>query len=674
MGGCMGKQQTITVPSTPQQVARSAVDGTTAADSAAVAVEGPANNNRTSASTPTAAAAAAVQPKPLPEPPVILLPSDPDFHPSVNGRNGFRLEDIYERGEELGRGSFFYKSMHRRAPSSGDENGEDVDWKTVAIKKRALNLLDLRGGTEIRTYDDLEQRCQEIKALIRLQKESSPRKLNVLYLYEYFWTGLSLSIVTELLGQNLDDWRTGCKVFTERMAIDCCQTILKAIGFMHSKGVVNRGIMAQSIMFRINGDVQTLKLVDFGSAQVLEGSEAATECCGSLGYVAPEVYIGEPYRFEVDLFAFGVLLFRLLSGEQPFPLSNLKILKRHTLEVRYNVQSRDWENVSAAAKSLVRKLLINRQERLTAEKALAHPWFSEEGTSVLRADLWYTGLNNGPSQALVWAQVPKSDQDENRFWSDSSFEVLLSRGICSGRMLACDEDGADVPEMIFIEEETLDGSVTLPVYLCRLRTYTENDCKCICQKLATTIQNLHEAGFAHRNLHLDNVLVDTMGNVSLRGLKHAQPILEDQPLTGQFGYRYNYYAFTAPEVHDEFVHDKSVDLFSLGAIMYVLLTGIPPFRGQGEGLANGKSSGLVEFDVIVPSKLAQSLVKGLLQVDPTVRLTIEEVFRCEWMKADDGYLEMFDLGLALEGLKYWSEERPGLGSSGDFTLTRAHNS
>jgi len=86
------------------------------------------------------------------------------------------------------------------------------------------------------------------------------------------------------------------------------------------------------------------------------------------------------------MFAFGVTLFRLLSGERPFPSNNSQILKRHTIELRYNVSSGDWQNVSAAAKDLIRKLLINRQERLTAEQALTHRWFQEEGSSVLPAD------------------------------------------------------------------------------------------------------------------------------------------------------------------------------------------------------------------------------------------------------------------------------------------------
>jgi serine/threonine protein kinase len=66
----------------------------------------------------------------------------------------------------------------------------------------------------------------------------------------------------------------------------------------------------------------------------------------------------------------------LLSGKRPFPNANSQILRRHTLEYRYNITGPAWENVSDTAKDLVRKLLVNRVDRLTAKEAFEHPWFS----------------------------------------------------------------------------------------------------------------------------------------------------------------------------------------------------------------------------------------------------------------------------------------------------------
>lgn len=40
--------------------------------------------------------------------------------------------------------------------------------------------------------------------------------------------------------------------------------------------------------------------------------------------------------------------------------------------------------------------------------------------------------------------------------------------------------------------------------------YTEKDCRAICRQLARAIQILHKAGMAHRNLHVENVLIDPL--------------------------------------------------------------------------------------------------------------------------------------------------------------------
>lgn len=292
---------------------------------------------------------------------------------------------------QCGKGTFgdVFIAEHKEAKS----NGSKAAWQKVAIKKTAPTVLDRRGGVRIWTYAQVEDRCQEIKTLIRL-KEGQPKTSSVLYMYEYYWTynhsngqGV-LHLVSELLGQELDEWRHNQTNLMESSVKKISSVLLNALDFIGSRNVVHRDIKLQNILFRVNGDFRTLKIVDFGLAKVLDNNETANDFCGSLGYIAPEIYGQKQYRYEVDMFAFGVILFRLLSGMRPFSSTNAEKLRSDTVNLRYKIEGRNWEGISPEALKLVRKLLIGPEQRFTAAEASSHKWFSEHGVedSVLVAD------------------------------------------------------------------------------------------------------------------------------------------------------------------------------------------------------------------------------------------------------------------------------------------------
>lgn len=299
---------------------------------------------------------------------------------------------MYVDGIAVGKGTFgdVWKGTHKLAPARrAHERGEG--WYTVAIKKTAPTVLDRRGGKRIWTYDEVEHLCQEVKTLLRLQ-EGEPSTSCILYLYEYYWTYNQstgqgdLYLVTELLGQELDQWRQSQTSILESSVKQIASVLLNALDFLSSRQVAHRDLKLQNVLFRINGDFETLKIVDFGLAKVLEGKEKANDFCGSLGYIAPEIYMSKPYRYEVDMFAFGVMLFRLLSAQRPFSSPNPEKLRSDTINLRYKIEGKIWEGISPEALKLVRNLLIGPEQRYTAVQASNHRWFVAREDSVLYVD------------------------------------------------------------------------------------------------------------------------------------------------------------------------------------------------------------------------------------------------------------------------------------------------
>jgi len=126
-------------------------------------------------------------------------------------------------------------------------------------------------------------------------------------------------------------------------------------------------------------------------------------------------------------------------------------------------------------------------------------------------------------------------------------------------------------------------------------------------------------------------------------------------MTGHLNYVYSWYAFKAPELHSEFSHDKSVDLWSLGATLYMLLTGIAPFPGTGMEIIEMKHAGVISFDMVPVSPYAEHLVRKLLQPQPEMRYTIDDVLNDRWMIESDDFLAQFDLGLARNMFKDWKK-------------------
>ncbi|KXN73755.1 kinase-like protein, partial [Conidiobolus coronatus NRRL 28638] len=110
------------------------------------------------------------------------------------------------------------------------------------------------------------------------------------------------------------------KRITEREARRILLDLLSAISYLQEKHIVHRDLKPNNVLLGF-GDHVCVKICDFGLAVELSSNEKASrDCCGTEEYMAPEIARnkGEAYRYEVDIWSLGIILYKLVIGFVPY--------------------------------------------------------------------------------------------------------------------------------------------------------------------------------------------------------------------------------------------------------------------------------------------------------------------------------------------------------------------
>jgi serine/threonine protein kinase len=137
-------------------------------------------------------------------------------------------------------------------------------------------------------------------------------------------------------------------------------------------------------------------------------------------------------------------------------------------------------------------------------------------------------------------------------------------------------------------------------------------------ELALALGALHTSGVVFRDLKPENILLDDVGHIKLAdfGLS-KEGILDQAHGTRSFCGTPEY---LAPEILLRQGHGKAVDWWSLGALLYEMLTGLPPWYSRDRNkMFQSIRSAPLQFPSLVSAE-ARSLIGGLLTRDPRQRL------------------------------------------------------
>ncbi|GAV75499.1 efhand domain-containing protein/Pkinase domain-containing protein/PseudoU_synth_2 domain-containing protein/EF_hand_5 domain-containing protein [Cephalotus follicularis] len=167
-------------------------------------------------------------------------------------------------------------------------------------------------------------------------------------------------------------------------------------------------------------------------------------------------------------------------------------------------------------------------------------------------------------------------------------------------------------------------------------SYSEREAASVCRQIVNVVHVCHFMGVMHRDLKPENFLLASRDEDSpLKATDFGLSVFieEGKVYNDIVGSAY----YVAPEVLQR-KYGKAIDVWSAGVILYILLSGVPPFWGETEKAI---------FEEVLKGKLdlqsspwpsisasAKDLIKKMLNMDPKKRITAAEALEHPWIKVD----------------------------------------
>ena len=174
--------------------------------------------------------------------------------------------------------------------------------------------------------------------------------------------------------------------------------IMSAVAYCHEKGIVHRDLKLENILFASEDPDSPIKIIDFGFSVLLGkkptikneekekknsegnndpkkfGFKRLKSKVGTLYYISPEIIKGN-YDEKCDIWACGVILYILLTGNPPFSGNTDKEVYNLITQIKYDFDKEKWKNISKYARDLIKNMLTPAKNRYTAKQVLASKWF-----------------------------------------------------------------------------------------------------------------------------------------------------------------------------------------------------------------------------------------------------------------------------------------------------------
>ncbi|CAG8035704.1 unnamed protein product [Penicillium nalgiovense] len=221
-------------------------------------------------------------------------------------------------------------------------------------------------------------RSESVRNIIRerrmLEHLNHPFLCNLRYSFqdmEYIY------IVVDLMNGGDLRFHISRKCFTEDAVRFWMAELGCALRYIHSQGIIHRDLKPDNVLLDSDGHVH---LADFNVASDYRPGKPLTSKSGTLAYLAPEVYEGSGYTFEVDWWSLGVTFYECIYNKRPFEGRSQETLSENIKKAQPKYYVTNPAVSVACLRALGALIQKDRSQRIGAigfESFTSHMFFAE---------------------------------------------------------------------------------------------------------------------------------------------------------------------------------------------------------------------------------------------------------------------------------------------------------
>ncbi|KAK4860747.1 hypothetical protein LT330_004478 [Penicillium expansum] len=221
-------------------------------------------------------------------------------------------------------------------------------------------------------------RSESVRNIIRerrmLEHLNHPFLCNLRYSFqdmEYIY------IVVDLMNGGDLRFHISRKCFTEDAVRFWMAELGCALRYIHSQGIIHRDLKPDNVLLDSDGHVH---LADFNVASDYRPGKPLTSKSGTLAYLAPEVYEGSGYTFEVDWWSLGVTFYECIYNKRPFEGRSQETLSENIKKAQPKYYVTNPAVSVACLRALGSLIQKDRSQRIGAigfETYTSHMFFAE---------------------------------------------------------------------------------------------------------------------------------------------------------------------------------------------------------------------------------------------------------------------------------------------------------